>query len=223
ATAEANNLAAKALAKEFYNKQMKSYIDQEKSFISLEKIEKIHIDIKLQTVQYFESIKKMGGTETSRIYLKELIFELDELLTKYYVSIQQKNSTDSTKTPSTLISLIFLNYFTSSFLNFIWMGFFGFLFKIGFYFSLLTLLFWIYSKYSNQYLNIIHTIDIICVFIWNNIIQILGGKFLQSLFNLSIKSLANFGSNSFFFDAINLLGFESTKVEKKISESGDSR
>lgn len=112
----------------------------------------------------------MGGVETSQIYLKELIFELDQLLVKYYEKNEMKKAIDSTIAPKTLIVLIIANYLMSGFFSFIWMGFIAFFFKIGFYSSLLALVFWIYSKYTKQYIEIIQSIDTICALIWDYVI-----------------------------------------------------
>lgn len=133
--------------------------------------------IKLKAIQKFESIKKMGGNETSRMYLKELILELDELLAKYYQNNQFKMSSTCAKTPLTLICLIFSNYILASLFGFIWMTFISSVFKSGFYISLIFLLFWSFSKYTGQYKEINFYIDNITIFFWDNV-----SLFLKSIF-----------------------------------------
>lgn len=127
------------------------------------------MDTKLKSIKFFESIKKMGGVETSRIYLKELIFELDELLSKYFAHNQMKKSTESLKTPFTLLSLVFINYILAGFFSFIWMSFFAYMFKLGLYLSLFTVLFWSYSKYTRQNSDIVGLVDTACSFLWENV------------------------------------------------------
>lgn len=134
-----------------------------------EQLEKIHMNSKLKSIKFFESIKKMGGAETSRIYLKELIFELDELLKKYFAHNQMKKSTENLRTPFTLLAMVFINYLSAGFFNFIWMTFVALMFRMGFYISLIGLIFWSYSKYTRQNLDAIQLIDQICSFVWDNV------------------------------------------------------
>jgi hypothetical protein len=119
-------------------------------------------------VKKFESIKKMGGSETSRRYLKELILELDDLLESYYKNNQIKQTANKTsRTPITLFIIMLVNYMLSSFFSFIWMGYVAVMFTFGFYASMAILVFWIFGKFKNEYRELNQCIDFVTGFIWN--------------------------------------------------------
>lgn len=133
-------------------------------------MEKIHIDAKLKSVKKFETIKKMGGPEISRQYLKELIVEIDDMLQRYCESNEAKKSSQTGKTPLTLFSIMVVNYLLAWFFNLIWMDYVSFLFVFGFYTSLIVVVFWLFCKYKNDYKELCQFIDFIAAFIWDNVI-----------------------------------------------------
>ncbi|XP_072016798.1 atlastin-1-like [Amphiura filiformis] len=78
ATAEANNLAAVADAKEKYIKTMEQVCGGDKPYLSPEALLKHHETIKDAAMQLFTATRKMGGTEFSESYADKLLSEMEE-------------------------------------------------------------------------------------------------------------------------------------------------
>lgn len=72
ATAEANNLAAVADAKEVYISMMEEVCGGAKPYLKTEAIETEHRRVKDKAIHQFNSKKKMGGDEFSLIYKEQL-------------------------------------------------------------------------------------------------------------------------------------------------------
>lgn len=72
ATAEANNLAAVADAKEVYVTEMEHVCGGTKPYMNTETIEGEHRRVLDKAIQAFNIKKKMGGEEFSRTYREQL-------------------------------------------------------------------------------------------------------------------------------------------------------
>jgi hypothetical protein len=127
------------------------------------------VDAKLEAVKKFEFVKKMGGTEISRPFFKELVLELDQMLAGYYQNNEMKKCSRSIKTPLTLFTLMIFNYMLACFFSMIWMDFIAFMFMFGFYICLLVVLFWLFSRYKNDFRELSQCVDFVASFIWDNV------------------------------------------------------
>uniref|UniRef100_A0AAQ4QBU9 Atlastin-1 n=1 Tax=Gasterosteus aculeatus aculeatus TaxID=481459 RepID=A0AAQ4QBU9_GASAC len=83
ATAEANNLAAVAAAKDLYNKKMEEVCGGDRPFLAPGELQARHGAIREEALQVFRGVKKMGGEEFSRRYLQQLEGEVDEVFVQY--------------------------------------------------------------------------------------------------------------------------------------------
>lgn len=72
ATAEANNLAAVADAKDAYVQLMEDVCGGTKPYLKTEAIENEHKRVKDKAIEQFEKKKKMGGNEFSALYKEQL-------------------------------------------------------------------------------------------------------------------------------------------------------
>ena len=185
-------MAAKATAKELYVKLMDSvrnyllylhlkmkitsfvyYLKKQfgacKPFIGTEILEKHHRHIKSYAIETFRRIKKLGSLDIGLKYLHDLNQELDNLSLAYLKNNQTKKNSQSTRTPFTLICLIFVTYFLSGLFRYFWLGFISFLFLLLFYASCLSLIFWLYAKFKGEYKELIALFDLIVLLIWENL------------------------------------------------------
>ncbi|XP_041070198.1 atlastin-1 isoform X3 [Carcharodon carcharias] len=89
ATAEANNLAAVAAAKDLYGKKMEEICGGDKPFLAPNDLQSKHLGLRDEAVKLFRGVKKMGGEEFSRRYLQQLENEIDELLFSGYMMLLQ--------------------------------------------------------------------------------------------------------------------------------------
>ena len=78
ATAEANNLAAKAISKEFYRHAMEQHCGGDRPYMHPQHLSAANLQIQEESIKKFQSIPKMGGDTLSLKYLDELRQEMSE-------------------------------------------------------------------------------------------------------------------------------------------------
>jgi hypothetical protein len=132
-------------------------------------VEKLHIEAKLKAIQKFDSIKKMGGSEVSNHCLKSLIIKIDEMLPSYQRSNAMRSKSNSLKTPIVLFALMIICYAVAGVFSFIWINFMAFVFRLGFYACLATLVFFVYASYNGEYERAIRAIDNFSILISNKV------------------------------------------------------
>ncbi|CAJ0956295.1 unnamed protein product [Ranitomeya imitator] len=152
ATAEANNLAAVATAKDLYNKKMEEHKHQE---------------LKEDSVKLFRGVKKMGGEEFSRRYLQQLENEIDELYVQYIKHNDSKNIFHAARTPATLFVVIFITYVLAAVTGFIGLDIIASLCNMIMGLTLITLCTWAYIRYSGEYRELGAVIDQVAAALWD--------------------------------------------------------
>ncbi|XP_014260410.1 atlastin-like [Cimex lectularius] len=171
ATAEANNLAAMASAKDTYQMKMEEACGSGKPFMSAQIMEQCHLRIKEAALQQFSSKRKMGGEEFSEHYRTQLDKGIEEMFTRFKLLNENKNLFKSARTPAVLFSVGIFFYILSGFfalLGIYTLANFCNLFMIG---SIITLLTWAYVRHSGERLEIGAMIDEIANVIWKNVMK----------------------------------------------------
>ena len=129
----------------------------------------MHIDSKNKALNKFELSKKLGGSEISINYLKQLNEELDSMFVNYSKTNNTKQSLTTSKTPTILLMLMSINYMISNFLSALWLGCFSFIFTFVFYASFFGLLIWCYLRCNGQYKEILLYVDLLSNFLWDKV------------------------------------------------------
>ncbi|KAJ8958691.1 hypothetical protein NQ318_016418 [Aromia moschata] len=103
ATAEANNLAAVADAKDVYMTLMEEVCGGTKPYLKTEAIENEHHRVKDKAILQFNSKKKMGGEEFSRTYKEQLEMDIEETFIQFKAHNESKNIFKSARTPAVFL------------------------------------------------------------------------------------------------------------------------
>ncbi|XP_030834477.1 atlastin-2-like [Strongylocentrotus purpuratus] len=103
ATAEANNLVAVASAKDKYTKDMDQVCGSAKPFLSRSILKKKHNEIKEAAITQFREVRKMGGTEYSQEYEKQLLAYIKESYAQYIKHNDDKKFCEITFRPYTCL------------------------------------------------------------------------------------------------------------------------
>nr|XP_014425519.2 atlastin-1 [Pelodiscus sinensis] len=167
ATAEANNLAAVATAKDTYNKRMEEVCGGDKPFLAPTDLQNKHLALKEESVRLFRSVKKMGGEEFSRRYLQQLENEIDELYVQYIKHNDSKNIFHAARTPATLFVVIFITYVLAGVTGFIGLDIIASLCNMIMGLTLITLCTWAYIRYSGEYRELGAVIDQVAAALWD--------------------------------------------------------
>ncbi|KAK9540742.1 hypothetical protein VZT92_003174 [Zoarces viviparus] len=166
ATAEANNLAAVAGAKDLYNKSMEQVCGGDKPYISPGELERRHAELRQASVKQFRSVKKMGGEDFCRRYQEQLEAELDVAYANFGKHNDGKNIFFAARTPATLFAVIFIMYVVSLVTGFVGINSVATLCNLVMGVALTALCIWAYAKYSGEFREVGGIIDQVAETLW---------------------------------------------------------
>ncbi|XP_060951873.1 atlastin-2-like isoform X2 [Limanda limanda] len=169
ATAEANNLAAVAGAKDMYNKSMEQVCGGDKPYMSPTELERRHVELRQASVRHFRSVKKMGGEEFCRRYQEQLEAELDEACANFNKHNDGKNIFFAARTPATLFAVMFIMYVVSMVTGFVGINSVATVCNLLMGVALAALCLWAYVKYSGEFREVGGVIDQVAETLWEQV------------------------------------------------------
>nr|XP_048272292.1 atlastin-2 isoform X2 [Myodes glareolus] len=169
ATAEANNLAAVAGARDLYCKSMEQVCGGDKPYIAPSDLERKHLDLKEVALKQFRSVKKMGGDEFCRRYQDQLEAEIEETYANFIKHNDGKNIFYAARTPATLFAVMFAMYIISGLTGFIGLSSLAVICNLVMGLALTSLCTWAYVKYSGEFREIGTMIDQIAETLWEQV------------------------------------------------------
>lgn len=146
ATAEANNLAAVAEAKEIYSSLMEDVCGGGRPYLSTAHLESEHLRSKDKALFQFQSKRKMGGDEFSLIYKEKLEQDLDEQFGQFKAHNESKNIFKAARTPAVFFALAVMFYVASGISGLVGAYAIANMFNLAMGVSLLTLVVWAYVR-----------------------------------------------------------------------------
>ncbi|XP_056135538.1 atlastin-2-like isoform X2 [Lampris incognitus] len=166
ATAEANNLAAVAGAKDIYNKSMEQLCGGDKPYVSPSELECRHVELRQASVRHFRTIKKMGGEEFCQRYQEQLEAELDDMYANFTKHNHGKNIFFAARTPAILFAVMFVMYVVSLVTGFVGISSVATLCNFVMGVALASLCTWAYVKYSGEFRELGGVIDRVAETLW---------------------------------------------------------
>ncbi|MBN3302410.1 atlastin-3 [Amia ocellicauda] len=151
ATAEANNLAAVAAAKDLYYRSMEKTCGGDLPYVAPESLEEKHNFFLGQALDVFSAAKKMGGSEFSQRYAQQLASELDALWTDFQKHNAAKNVFSAFRTPAVLFVLVALLYLLSGLAGFVGITILAVACNCGIGLALVAVVTWAGVRYSGQH------------------------------------------------------------------------
>ncbi|XP_019503380.1 PREDICTED: atlastin-2 isoform X1 [Hipposideros armiger] len=188
ATAEANNLAAVAGAREIYCKSMEQVCGGDKPYIAPSDLERKHLDLKDVAIKQFRSVKKMGGDEFCRRYQDQLEAEIEETYANFIKHNDGKNIFYAARTPATLFAVMFAMYIISGLTGFIGLNSIAVLCNLVMGLALTSLCTWAYVKYSGEFREIGTMIDQIAETLWEQVLKPLGDNLMEENIRQSVTN-----------------------------------
>ncbi|KAF7651532.1 hypothetical protein LDENG_00109080 [Lucifuga dentata] len=159
ATAEANNLAAVAAAKDQYYKNMEKVCGGDLPYVAPESLQEKSQFFFQEALYTFSSTKKMGGQEFCDRYQQQLESELEEMWLSYSKHNESKNLFSAFRTPAVLFVLVCFLYVLSSVLFFIGLSTFALVCDCVMGLVMMAMLTWAFIRYSGRYQSVGGTID----------------------------------------------------------------
>uniref|UniRef100_A0A8C6TLG6 Atlastin GTPase 2 n=1 Tax=Neogobius melanostomus TaxID=47308 RepID=A0A8C6TLG6_9GOBI len=169
ATAEANNLAAVAGAKEMYTRSMEQICGGERPYLCPSELQRHHSELRELSLRHFRSVKKMGGEEFCRRYQTQLEAELDDMFSSFSKHNEGKNLFHAARTPATLFVLMAVMYAVSMVTGFLGVSSVAALCNLLMGAALLALCLWAYAKYSGEFREVGVAIDRGADFLWKQV------------------------------------------------------
>uniref|UniRef100_A0A8C8Z4D4 Atlastin GTPase 2 n=1 Tax=Prolemur simus TaxID=1328070 RepID=A0A8C8Z4D4_PROSS len=188
ATAEANNLAAVAGARDIYCKSMEQVCGGDKPYIAPSDLERKHLDLKEVAIKQFRSVKKMGGDEFCRRYQDQLEAEIEETYANFIKHNDGKNIFYAARTPATLFAVMFAMYIISGLTGFIGLNSIAVLCNLVMGLALTSLCTWAYVKYSGEFREIGTMIDQIAETLWEQVLKPLGDNLMEENIRQSVTN-----------------------------------
>ncbi|XP_076990136.1 atlastin-2 isoform X1 [Tamandua tetradactyla] len=188
ATAEANNLAAVAGARDIYCKSMEQVCGGDKPYIAPSDLERKHLNLKEVAIKQFRSVKKMGGDEFCRRYQDQLEAEIEETYANFIKHNDGKNIFYAARTPATLFAVMFAMYIISGLTGFIGLNSIAVLCNLIMGLALTSLCTWAYVKYSGEFREIGTMIDQIAETLWEQVLKPLGDNLMEENIRQSVTN-----------------------------------
>ncbi|XP_069788000.1 atlastin-2 isoform X2 [Narcine bancroftii] len=196
ATAEANNLAAVAGAKDVYNKAMEMFCGGDKPYIAPSDLQQHHLILKEASIKQFRSVKKMGGEEFCQRYQEQLEQEMEENYANFVKHNDSKNIFYAARTPATLFAVMFAMYIISGVTGFIGLNSIASLCNLVMGIALISLCTWAYTKYSGEFREFGTIIDQVAETIWEQVLCKLFTSARNRVIHHSVASMLRLSSNN---------------------------
>ncbi|XP_022692481.1 atlastin-like [Varroa jacobsoni] len=193
ATAEANNLAAVAVARDFYTREMEKLCGGDQPYVSPRELQTHHVRFKDLARHQFENTRKMGGNEFCLRYLHRLLTELDEMFANFQKHNESKNIFQAARTPACLFSVVIFFYISSGIFALFGIYPLANICNLFMGLVLLALVGWIYIQYSGEMREIGHQIDIVASQLWTHVLKPLYKMATQD--RLAVNPTANLPSD----------------------------
>jgi len=168
ATAEANNLAAVAKAKNTYIRAMEDICGGEMSYMHPDALLMEHQHLFEASLKLFDGTAKMGGAAYSAAFRDQLNAELLESWDAFQKHNESKNVFSAARTPGTLFASIVAFYLVSSLLSLIGLYSLANVFTILLYTDMILLTIWSYVRFSGEFRDAGLYIDYTADFMWEN-------------------------------------------------------
>ncbi|XP_013786327.1 atlastin-2-like isoform X1 [Limulus polyphemus] len=171
ATAEANNLAAVASAKDHYCSGMEKVCGGERPYLNIRILEEDHLRLQEQAMDIFRTTKKMGGNEFSQCYQERLEEEIQEAFECFQKHNESKNIFAAARTPATLFAVVLIMYFFSAIFGILGVYSMANLSNLLMGIALVMLCTWAYIRYSGEMQELGCHIDAFANCIWENLLR----------------------------------------------------
>ncbi|KAJ8338073.1 hypothetical protein SKAU_G00370390 [Synaphobranchus kaupii] len=159
ATAEANNLAAVAAAKDQYYRNMEKTCGGDLPYVSPDSLEEKQDFFFGESLHLFISTKKMGGQDYCNRYQTQLEEELAEMWKSFIKHNESKNIFSAFRTPAVLFVLVCFMYVLSGVLLFIGLATVSTACDIVLLLAMIAMLTWAFIRYSGKYRGLGTAID----------------------------------------------------------------
>ncbi|XP_069673514.1 atlastin isoform X2 [Periplaneta americana] len=179
ATAEANNLAAVAAARDTYTIMMEGVCGGAKPYLSTAHLEAEHQRIKEKALHQFVTKRKMGGESFSESYKEKLDKDLEDLYGQFRMHNESKNIFKAARTPAVFFATAVIFYILSGVFGLVGIYSLANICNLVMGAAMLSLGIWAYIRYSGEMREIGAYLDEVANLLWDNIMKPTYQQFLE--------------------------------------------
>ena len=170
ATAEANNMAALAIAKERYQRDMELFCGGGTPYMSPGELEKKSGVLRYKAQTLFTGTPRMGGPGMREEYSSRLDEQLDRIYENFVKINEGKDLLHTFRTPLVYLLVLFLAHITSGCLNLVGLCGLAGLCSVVFGASLLAVFGWVYVRLSGEMREMGEHLDVVADWIWKEVV-----------------------------------------------------
>jgi atlastin len=160
ATAEANNLSAVANAKDLYTKEMEKICGGDKPFLHPDLLNTENLRCRKDALDQFNSTRKMGGDEFSKVYAVQLEEELEAAYDNLLKHNIAKNVYTGVQTPVIIFTTVLALYIIATLFGMLGLESFANIVNLLMLVLLGVLAAWVYTRATGNYPEVGKTIDL---------------------------------------------------------------
>ena len=153
-------------------------------YLSPEKLENKHKEIREGSLAMFLGTRKMGGVEFSKEYAQKLLSDIEESYENFVKLNDSKNIFNAARTPAVFFTLVVIAYFMSSVFASVGLLSFVRMFNLIIWAGLLAILLWSYVRFSGEFREMGARLDHLAELIWDEVSRTL--LFLKWLVHMFI-------------------------------------
>lgn len=196
ATAEANNLTAVAEAKELYIKSMEDVCGGKKPFLGTAHLESEHLRCIDKAIHVFQNKRKMGGDEFSQTYMEKLKKDMEDAFVQFKAHNESKNIFKAARTPAVFGVIAAIMYFLSGIFGFTGLYPIANIFNFALGLCIITLILWMYIRYSGNFRSFGSTLDDVANILWYNFMKPLYQQFVEQSVSVAVAHAAEMATNT---------------------------
>ncbi|RWS17926.1 atlastin-2-like protein [Dinothrombium tinctorium] len=167
ATAEANNLAAVALAKDKYMNTMEDICGGNKPFLNPKILQERHEEVRQEAIETFKKARKMGGKEFSESYLQKLEEEILLAFDHFEAQNKSKNMFSILGSPAVLLVWCVICYIFSRIFELIGITSMANLFFLFGTVSLVVTIAYMFFRYGGTFPEFVQGMDAMAEQVWS--------------------------------------------------------
>lgn len=192
ATAEANNLAALASAKDLYLQKMEKVCGGDTPYLAPQELERRHDKYKSASLGMFHTTRKMGGTEFSKEFAEKLEADMDDSYLNFVKLNDSKNIFNAARTPAVFFAMMIVSYIMSGLFGVVGISSFAMLCNFVIGLSLLAIVTWAYVRFSGDFREIGQQLDQIAEVVWDEVMS----RFYKKILDKGLQTATSSGSSS---------------------------
>lgn len=192
ATAEANNLAALASAKDLYLQKMEKVCGGDTPYLAPQELERRHEKYKSASLGMFHTTRKMGGVEFSKEFAEKLEVDVDEAFLNFVKLNDSKNIFNAARTPAVFFAIMIVAYVLSGLLGFVGITSLAMICNFVIGLSLVAIVTWAYVRFSGDLREIGQQLDQVAELVWDEVMA----QFYQKILDRGLQAATSTMSSS---------------------------